>query len=110
MDLTEDKCVACEGGVDPLSREQVEAYLATLDGWEASDDFTKIGHRFDFRNFAQSLAFVNKVGAIAEAENHHPDILFGWGYCTIVLQTHAIKGLHKNDFIVAAKINALQTT
>jgi 4a-hydroxytetrahydrobiopterin dehydratase len=100
--------VACEAGVEPLKAEQVIIRLNKIGGgWEPADDFTKIGKRFDFKNFAQSFDFVKKVAAIAEAENHHPDILFGWGYCAIVLQTHAIGGVHENDFIVASKINKI---
>jgi 4a-hydroxytetrahydrobiopterin dehydratase len=66
-----------------------------------------IRRKFTFRNFAESLAFVNQVAAVAETENHHPDIEFGWGYAVFTLYTHDIGGLHENDFIVAAKINAL---
>ena len=63
---------------------------------------------FSFKNFEQSQNFVNKVGHIAEAENHHPDISFGWGYCKIKIFTHAIKGLAESDFILAAKIDNIQ--
>ena len=62
-----------------------------------------------FKNFMAALAFVNKIGEIAEAEGHHPDIGVGWGYCNIRVQTHAIGGLHENDFILAAKINQAAT-
>ena len=66
-----------------------------------------IEREFKFRDFATSLAFVDKVGALAESEGHHPDITFGWGYAKVVLYTHKIHGLHQNDFILAAKINEL---
>lgn len=75
--------------------------------WEISEDAKFISKKFKFKNFADALDFVNKVGAIAESEGHHPDIELGWGKVKIVLTTHAIGGLSQNDFIVAAKINAI---
>ncbi|MDQ6967286.1 MAG: 4a-hydroxytetrahydrobiopterin dehydratase, partial [Mariprofundaceae bacterium] len=67
----------------------------------------KIQRKFTFSNFMEAQNFAQKVGVIAESENHHPDICYGWGYCTVTLYTHKIGGLHENDFIVAAKINQL---
>lgn len=107
MSLTGKKCVPCEGGVKPLSAEEIKQLLAKVSGWEVSEGNTKISKRYAYSNFKKSLAFVNKVGEIAETEKHHPDITFGWGYAVIELQTHAINGLHENDFIVAAKINEI---
>ncbi len=106
-DLTNGHCVPCEGGVSALSAAEAQGLLAQTPGWEIAEAGTVILRRFKFKNFKQSLAFVNQVGEIAEKEGHHPDITFGWGYAEILLTTHAIKGLHSNDFIMASKINAL---
>ena len=106
MSLTAKQCVPCRGGVPPLDRAQAEAYLKEVPGWSLPDD-RRIQRRYMFKNFVEALAFVNRVGELAEREGHHPDILFGWGYCEVTLYTHKIKGLHENDFIMAAKINEL---
>jgi 4a-hydroxytetrahydrobiopterin dehydratase len=105
--LDQRHCTPCRGGVEPLGEAAAKALLSDLPAWQLADDAKRIRRDFSFKNFAQSLAFVNEVGAIAEAEGHHPDITFGWGYAAIVLQTHKIDGLHENDFILAAKIDAL---
>lgn len=75
--------------------------------WALSECGKSIKRSLKFKDFATALQFTNKVAQIAEEENHHPDIMLGWGYCDITLQTHAIGGLHENDFIVATKINGL---
>ncbi len=106
--LAEKICVPCRGGVPPLTREEAEGYLPDVPGWSLADDATRIERGFEFKDFVGSLDFVNRVGALAEAESHHPDIQFGWGYARVTLYTHKIKGLHENDFIVAAKIGALR--
>ena len=91
-----------------MSSVEVVNLLSQATGWEAIDEHTKIEGHFKFRNFRASLDFVSKVGELAEAEFHHPLFInFGWGFATIVLQTKKIKGLHENDFIVAAKINEI---
>lgn len=107
MDISNKKCVPCEGAVTALSQDKLEKYLATASGWKLSGDGREIEKLLKFKNFSSALTFVNKVGIIAESENHHPDIEFGWGYCKIRLSTHSIGGLHENDFIVAAKINEI---
>ena len=106
-DLDQRHCTPCRGGVEPLDQAKAEAFLADLSGWQLADHGKRIKRDFRFKTFAQALTFVNEVGAIAEGESHHPDIAFGWGYASISLQTHAIDGLHENDFILAAKIDAL---
>ena len=107
--LTDKKCVACEGGVPPLKTEEIEALLPQLDeSWDVSEDEKFLGSVFEFENFIQALEFVNKVGALAEEEGHHPDISLGWGYVEIILSTHAIDGLSENDFILAAKIDQIE--
>lgn len=107
MSLSEKNCIPCKGGVAALDGPQVAQYLRQVSGWETNSEGTAIVKKIKFRNFISSLAFVNKVGDIAEKANHHPDIAFGWGYCHITLNTHSIGGLHENDFIVAARIDAL---
>jgi 4a-hydroxytetrahydrobiopterin dehydratase len=108
MDLTNKKCVPCEGGLSPLSKDEVSKLIKTIEGWEADSKSKSITRKFKFKNFVKALDFVNKIGILAEEEGHHPDIEFGWGYANIKLQTHSIGGLHQNDFIVAAKINQIE--
>lgn len=107
MDLTTETCVPCKGDIPALNDSDIAALHKSVSEWEVSEDLTRISRRFLFKNFAQALDFVTQIGTIAEEQNHHPDILFGWGYAHVSLQTHAIGGLHKNDFIVAARIDAL---
>ena len=104
--LASRHCVPCRGGVAPLSAAEAEARWSEIPLWTLRDAARRIERHFTFRTFAQALAFVNRIAAIAEGEDHHPDISFGWGYATVSLQTHAIKGLHDNDFIMAARIDA----
>jgi 4a-hydroxytetrahydrobiopterin dehydratase len=106
-DLAGKTCVPCRGGVPPMARSEAERYLQEAPGWALMDAGKRIERKFTFRNFKEALALVNRVGALAEDEGHHPDITFGWGYATVSLHTHKIKGLHENDFIIAAKINRL---
>ena len=106
-DLAGKTCVPCRGGVPPMARSEAESYLQDAQGWALMDDGQRIERKFQLKNFKEALDFVNQVGALAEDEGHHPDITFGWGYATISLYTHKIKGLHENDFIMAAKINRL---
>lgn len=107
MELTAKTCVPCRGGIPPLTEAEAKGLLKEAPGWKLDGSATRIERRFEFANFAEALGFVNKLGALAEAEGHHPDIAFGWGYATVVFYTHKIKGLHENDFIMAAKANAL---
>ncbi|MBI5456825.1 4a-hydroxytetrahydrobiopterin dehydratase [Candidatus Kaiserbacteria bacterium] len=107
VDLTQKKCIPCEVGTIPLSREQAEELLAQTPGWELDEDAKEIERKFKFKDFKEALLFANKVGRIAEAEGHHPDMKIGWGKVKVELSTHAIKGLSENDFILAAKIDAL---
>ena len=102
--LTQKKCKACEGGVDPLKKEEVSSYLDQIQDWKTKDN--EIFKDFEFKNFQEALGFINKVGEIAENEGHHPDIfLHSYKKVKISLSTHAIGGLSENDFIVAAKID-----
>src|SRR3989344_2010919 len=106
--LSSQKCVPCEGGTKPLRPNEYEPYLTEIGHeWEPIETI-KIRKRFVFKDFKQALAFVNKVGEVAENEQHHPNIcLYGWNKVKITLTTHAIDGLSVNDFIVAAKINKI---
>ncbi len=108
--LEQRHCIPCRGGIPPLDEAAARAYLARLSAWDLAPDAKRIERSFRFKDFAAALDFVNAVGAVAEAEGHHPDIRFGWGYVDISLQTHKIDGLHENDFILAAKIDALPNT
>ena len=105
--LAEKSCTPCRGGVPPLAREEAKRLHQQASDWSLLDDAHRIECKFTFRNFRAALDFVDKVGALAEAEDHHPDISFGWGYATVSLHTHKIKGLHENDFIMAAKIDRI---
>ncbi len=110
MNLTEQKCMSCEGGVTAFSREEAEILIKQIPGWEISEDGKFINKKYTFKNFKEALAFVNKVGEIAESEGHHPDIhLTDYKKVCINLSTHAIGGLSQNDYILAAKIDGLIT-
>jgi len=104
-DLTAKTCVPCRGGIPPLSEIEARVFARQTPGWELGPKAHHISRTFKFGDFKESLDFVNKVGAIAEAEGHHPDIEFGWGYAKVKSYTHKIDGLHENDFILAAKID-----
>jgi len=107
MALTEKTCVPCRGGIPPLTENEAHVFVSEVPEWTLTHDATRIERPFRFDDFVAALEFVNKVGALAEEEGHHPDIAFGWGYANVVLYTHKIKGLHENDFIMAAKIDAI---
>ncbi len=106
-ELTGKVCTPCQGGIPPLSPVESGVFHSQTPKWDLTDGATWIRRSFGFDNFVGALDFVNKVGALAEDEGHHPDISLGWGYVDISLQTHKIKGLHENDFILAAKIDAI---
>lgn len=105
--LTDKKCVPCEGGTDPLDRDRAEELLAQVPGWQIDEDGTTIYRRFEFKGFYKTMAFVNAMAWIANQEGHHPDFEAGYDFCLIHFTTHAIDGLSENDFICAAKVNAL---
>ena len=105
--LAEKTCTPCRGGIPPLTHEEAERFRAQASDWELRDDAHRIERTFRFRNFREAVAFVQEIGELAEAEGHHPDISFGWGYATVRLQTKKIKGLHENDFIMASKIDRI---
>jgi 4a-hydroxytetrahydrobiopterin dehydratase len=104
-DLARKKCVPCEGGVAPLTPEQVKPLLKGLSGW--SLDGKRIAKTYRFKNYFETMAFVNAAAWISHREDHHPDMLVGYGECRVSYVTHAIDGLSENDFICAAKLDAL---
>jgi 4a-hydroxytetrahydrobiopterin dehydratase len=105
--LAEKTCTPCRGGVPPLTPEEAEGYRVQAPDWSLMDGTTRIERRFRFTNFREAAAFVARAAELAEAEAHHPDITFGWGYATVSLRTKKIKGLHENDFIMAAKLDRI---
>jgi 4a-hydroxytetrahydrobiopterin dehydratase len=92
-----------------MKLEAIQNKLADLSGWQVAMESRAIRKRYEFKNFTSALAFTNAIGALAEEQGHHPDIMLGWGYVECVLLTHDIAGLHENDFIMAAKIDNLLT-
>lgn len=103
MALDQKSCTPCRGGIPPMSAAEAQAFAKDVPGWEPIDEHTKLRRTYRFKDFAQAFALVEKIAMLSEAEGHHPDVTFGWGYVTVVLYTHKIKGLHDNDFIMAAK-------
>ena len=104
-DLTTRKCKPCEGGVAPLKATEAENLLKQLNGW--SLDGSTIAKTYSFKNYYQTMAFVNAAAWISNREDHHPDMAVGYNTCRVSYTTHAINGLSENDFICAAKIDAL---
>lgn len=101
------RCVGCEGGIPALTHDEIVKLLAEVNEWVVSSDETMISKRFTFKGFYKTMAFVNAIAWIANQENHHPDLEVGYNYCLVKYTTHAVKGLTKNDFICAAKVDAL---
>jgi 4a-hydroxytetrahydrobiopterin dehydratase len=104
-DLAQKKCKPCEGGVSPLRPQEIEQLLQQVKEWRFSEG--AITRNYEFKNYYQTMAFVNAVAWIAHREDHHPDMTVGYNKCTVDYSTHAIGGLSENDFICAAKIDAL---
>lgn len=107
MKLETAHCKPCEGGVSPHDADRVKEMLREVEGWEVNDDHTAIRKTFKFDNFHWTMAFVNAVAWFSHQEDHHPDLEVGYNRCTIHYSTHAIGGLSDNDFICAAKADAL---
>jgi 4a-hydroxytetrahydrobiopterin dehydratase len=105
MSLAQEKCIPCVKGEGKLAVREVEQLLATLPNWVVEG--SKLITRINFKNFVEALAYVNRLGALAEEQGHHPDISFGWGYAEIALTTHDAGGITRNDFIMAAKVDTL---
>ena len=107
VSLSEKRCTPCRGGIPPLTEQEVAAYHVQARDWALLDGATRIERTYRFKNFAEAFRFVERAAALAETEGHHPDIGFGWGYARISLHTKKIKGLHENDFIIAAKLDRI---
>ncbi len=107
--LTRERCVPCESGTSPLDREAAEALLRQIsDRWRLADDGRSIEREIVFKSFGRAMAFLNRLADLAEVEGHHPDFcLYGWNRVKVTLSTHAIGGLSRNDFILAAKADAV---
>jgi len=105
--LAKKKCIPCEGNVPALSKEQAQGMMKELDDWSLIDEAHLLAKSFRFKDFKETMEFVNKIAAIAEEEGHHPDLTVTYGAVTVELMTHAIGGLSENDFILAAKIDEL---
>jgi 4a-hydroxytetrahydrobiopterin dehydratase len=104
--LADKKCVPCRGGVAPLKGVELEALHRNVPDWIIENEH-HIHREFRFPDFKQALDFVNRVGALAEEQGHHPDILLAWGRAEVTMWTHKIDGLTESDFIMAAKIDRL---
>ena len=104
-DLAHQKCKPCEGGVSPLKPEEIAVFLRQLDGWEHKNGV--ITKTYEFRNYYQTLAFVNAAAWISHREDHHPDLQVGYNKCNVAWSTHSVGGISMNDFICAAKIESL---
>lgn len=107
-ELRDKKCIPCEGGVKALSEAETKPLLTRIDPrWKTVDGGRKLEAGFEFRNYFRTLAFVNAAAYVAIQEDHHPDIAFGYKTATVTFSTHAANGLTENDFICAAKLDAL---
>jgi 4a-hydroxytetrahydrobiopterin dehydratase len=106
LPLAERKCIPCSGKVPPLKSAEIAKLSRSVKGWSVVNNH-HLERSYKFRDFFDALEYVNAVAQIAEAEDHHPDIKFGWGYAELKVYTHAIDGLTESDFILAAKINRI---
>lgn len=108
-ELIDEHCVPCRGGIPPLSQPAIQSYLPEVPDWQFIDEggVSKIRRTYPFTKYLSALTFANQVGMLAEDEGHHPVLLIEWGKVTVAWWTHVIKGLHRNDFIMAAKTDRL---
>ena len=108
QDLTQQTCEPCQGIGKPMTAEQAREQMGALhDDWELNADATQISRTFRFKGFAKAVYTANLAAYLADREGHHPDVSFGWGYCTIRYTSHELGGLSLNDFICAAKLDKL---
>ena len=105
-DLAERECIPCRGGVPPLKGEEIQEFSRQLEDWRVVNEH-HLQKTYEFRDFRETLDFVNRVGELSETQGHHPDICFGWGKADVTIWTHKIDGLTESDFVLAAKINKL---
>jgi 4a-hydroxytetrahydrobiopterin dehydratase len=105
-ELAEKRCIPCSGGTPALTQDQIAGFAPQVPNWQVIDNH-HIQRTYKFKDFRDALAFVNRIGELAEEQGHHPDICFGWGHAEVKIWTHAINGLTESDFILAAKIDRL---
>ncbi len=112
VSLTQEKCEACRAGAPKVSDDELAELIRAIPDWniEVRDGIMQLEKSFSFNNFADAIAFTDKVGELAEAEGHHPALLTEWGKTTVTWWSHKIKGLHRNDFIMSAKTDQLYTS
>lgn len=107
QDLAGQTCEPCRGGIPPMDHDMARGYLVQVPGWSLKENPDRLERDFAFPDFRQAQAFAMRVGDLCEAEGHHAEIRYGWGHCTVAFWTHKIKGLHMNDFVMAAKVDGL---
>ena len=105
-DLASRQCVPCRGGVLPMTADQISPFLTQLKDWQVIDNH-HLKKSYRFKDFRETLDFVDRIGELAEEQGHHPDICFGWGKADVTIWTHKINGLTESDFVLAAKIDQL---
>jgi 4a-hydroxytetrahydrobiopterin dehydratase len=110
QDLSNKHCVPCAGGIEKITPEKAQTLLKNIEGWEIDKAGLMIGKTYCFKNYYQTMAFVNLVAWISHQENHHPDMRISYNACEVQYTTHAINGLSENDFICASKINKLKSS
>lgn len=107
-ELEKKRCIPCEGGVKPYDQTDASLHLQSLQpGWQLTTDHKQLFKDFHFKSYYQTMAFVNAIAWMAHCENHHPDLVVGYNHCLVRYTTHAINGLSENDFICAAKVDAI---
>ncbi|MDF3055091.1 MAG: pterin-4-alpha-carbinolamine dehydratase [Gammaproteobacteria bacterium] len=107
MVITDKKCLPCEGFGAAMDKQTAMAMMSEVKGWSLNDAGTEISRDIEFKNYYQTIAFVNAIAWLAHQENHHPNLEVGYNHCLIKYTTHALQGLSENDFICAAKVNLL---
>jgi 4a-hydroxytetrahydrobiopterin dehydratase len=105
-ELAERQCVPCRGGVPPMKGDELKNYSGQLRDWQVVSEH-HLQKMYLFKDFRETLDFVNRIGSLAEEQGHHPDICFGWGKADVTIWTHKIDGLTESDFVLAAKIDKL---
>lgn len=106
-DLAAQSCAPCQGGIPPLPLDEARKMMDRLTGWTLSTSGKEITRRFEFKGFAKAVEMANLAAWLGNKQGHHPDIAFGWGYCSVTFTTHEADGLTQNDFICAARLDAL---
>jgi 4a-hydroxytetrahydrobiopterin dehydratase len=110
-ELASGACVPCRGGVPTLTDAEIQSFMPHVPEWQVTEveDVKRLSRRFDFDDFREAMDFAVRVGELAEREQHHPDLHVAWGRVVVETWTHKIRGLHRNDFVLAAKVDRLFT-